>query len=36
MEILIGCIAYALILAFFMAFGKFLKQCDNDMKDMKP
>lgn len=34
MEIIIGVIVYLLVIALFMAFGKFLKQCDEGIKEM--
>lgn len=35
MEILIGVIAYLLIIGLFVAFGKFLKECDTAMHNQK-
>lgn len=35
MEIIIGIIAYLLILGGFLLFGKFLKECDEDIEDIK-
>ena len=32
MEIIVGVILYLLVTAFFIAAGKFLKACDEDMK----
>lgn len=33
MEITIGIILYFLVISLFVAFGKFLKNCDEEMKD---
>ena len=33
MEIIIGVIAYAVILFFLLSFGRFSKECDNSMRE---
>jgi hypothetical protein len=33
MEIIIGSIAYLIVVGLFVAFGKFLKECDDEMLD---
>ncbi|MFA5834664.1 MAG: hypothetical protein WDA22_14385 [Bacteroidota bacterium] len=32
MEIIIGLIAYAVVLFFLLSFGRFCKECDNSMQ----
>lgn len=34
MEIMIGVIIYILVIALFIAFGRFLKQCDEGIRGM--
>ncbi len=34
MEIIIGVVLYLLVISLFIAFGKFLKECDEGMKVM--
>jgi len=36
MEIVIGIVLYILVIAGFMAFGKFLKEADQRMEEMTP
>ena len=33
MEIIIGVIAYAVILFFLLSFGRFSKECDNSIRE---
>jgi hypothetical protein len=33
MEIIIGSIVYLIVVGLFVAFGKFLKECDDEMLD---